>query len=89
LSELNYWGEEQDIIKPWDPVYSGSMKSLVLGNLHYIRNEHAVEEVFDLDADPGERSNLIGRLAPEVLQRLRATLDSIISAHEPKAIPPS
>jgi hypothetical protein len=65
------------------------MKSLVLGNLHYIRNEHAVEEVFDLDADPGERSNLIDKLAPEVLQRLRATLDSIISAHEPKAIPPS
>jgi hypothetical protein len=42
-----------------------------------------VEEVFDLEADPEERTNIKDTLARELLQRLRSTLDSIIGTRKP------
>ncbi|MBW7992732.1 MAG: sulfatase-like hydrolase/transferase [Planctomycetes bacterium] len=41
------------------PVAKGDMKSLVTGNMHYIRNGDGTEEVYDLNEDPVERNDLI------------------------------
>jgi len=55
LSELIY--------APWDPnwapVSKGDMKSLVTGEMHYIRNGDGTEEVYNLRDDPEEHNNLI------------------------------
>jgi arylsulfatase A-like enzyme len=54
LSELSY--------APWEasgPVSKGDMKSLVTGDMHYIRNGDGTEEVYDLRHDPAERNDLI------------------------------
>jgi arylsulfatase A-like enzyme len=41
------------------PAKKGEMKSLVIGDLHYIHNGDGAEEVYDLHKDPGEQNNLI------------------------------
>jgi len=41
------------------PVEKGDMKSLVTGNMHYIRNGDGSEEVYDLHEDPVEHNDLI------------------------------
>ncbi|MDT8303936.1 MAG: sulfatase [Sedimentisphaerales bacterium] len=41
------------------PVAKGDMKSLVTGNMHYIRNGDGTEEVYDLHEDPVEHNDLI------------------------------
>jgi arylsulfatase A-like enzyme len=41
------------------PVAKGGMKSLVTGDMHYIRNGDGTEEVYDLHEDPVERNDLI------------------------------
>ncbi len=41
------------------PVEKGDMKSLVTGDMHYIRNGDGTEEVYDLGHDPAERNDLI------------------------------
>jgi arylsulfatase A-like enzyme len=55
LSELSH--------APWEPesipVSKGDMKSLVTGDMHYIRNGDSTEEVYDLRHDPMERNDLI------------------------------
>jgi arylsulfatase A-like enzyme len=54
LSELSH--------APWEasgPVSKGDMKSLVTGDMHYIRNGDGTEEVYDLRHDPAERNDLI------------------------------
>ena len=56
------------------------MKSLVIGDMHYIRNGDGVEELYDLSVDPEEEQDLSG--APRmkaVLEVARITLDSILS----------
>jgi arylsulfatase A-like enzyme len=55
LSELIYapWDPE------WAPVSKGDMKSLVTGEMHYIRNGDGTEEVYNIRADPEEQNNLI------------------------------
>ncbi|MDT8303199.1 MAG: sulfatase [Sedimentisphaerales bacterium] len=55
LSELIYapWDPE------WAPVSKGDMKSLVTGEIHYIRNGDGTEEVYNLREDPMEHNNLI------------------------------
>jgi arylsulfatase A-like enzyme len=40
-------------------VEKGEMKSLIVGNMHYIRNGDGSEEVYDLHDDPVERNDLI------------------------------
>ena len=55
LSELIYapWDPE------WAPVSKGDMKSLITGEMHYIRNGDGTEEVYNLRDDPAEHNNLI------------------------------
>jgi arylsulfatase A-like enzyme len=77
LAELNYWGVIQRLIMPWDPVYQGAMKSLVLGDLHYIRNGLGEEQVFDLSIDPAELTDLSDTLDPRLLLDFRTALDSL------------
>lgn len=67
-------------ILDWEPLYRGSMKSLVIGDFHYILNGDGVEELYDLTRDPAEEHDLSAapELAP-VLQAARSALDSIVS----------
>jgi arylsulfatase A-like enzyme len=54
LSELSHASWEVGA-----PVAKGDMKSLVTGDMHYIRNGDGTEEVYDLRHDPAERNDLI------------------------------
>jgi arylsulfatase A-like enzyme len=56
------------------PLPKGPMASVVLDSLHLIRYADGSEEVFDIAADPWERSNLLDRIAPATLDRARALL---------------
>lgn len=47
-----------DFAHRMDPVHKGPMQSLVLGNLHYIRNGDQKEELYDFLADNAELTNL-------------------------------
>jgi arylsulfatase A-like enzyme len=61
-----------------EPVAKGPMKSLIREGLHYIRRGDGVEEMYHLDTDPLERTNVV--LYPryvEALERLRARLAMI------------
>ena len=76
LAEVNRSG----ISKSWEPVSRGPMKSLIIGDMHYILNGDGVEELYDLARDPAEEHDLSA--APEmatVLERARSALDSIVS----------
>ncbi len=44
----------------WWPVSKGDMKSLVMDQIHYIRNGDGVEELYDLSSDPFEERDLTG-----------------------------
>jgi arylsulfatase A-like enzyme len=59
------------------PIAKGDMKAVVRGSLHYIRNGDGSEELYDLDADPRERDNLIGRVDEAAVAPLRAMIDTI------------
>jgi arylsulfatase A-like enzyme len=59
------------------PIAKGDMKAVVADSLHYIRNGDGSEEVFDVVRDPKERDNLLERLDPVTLGRLRALIDAI------------
>jgi len=59
----------------WSPVSKGDMKSLVIGDMHYIRNGDGTEEVYDLGNDPTEQNDII--LTPhgaEMAERAREVL---------------
>jgi arylsulfatase A-like enzyme len=61
------------------PIFRGSMRSVRLGDLKYIRNEDGGEELFDIAADPGELTNLAS--LPERhddLHRMRAALEQAL-----------
>ncbi|MCP4609835.1 MAG: sulfatase [Planctomycetes bacterium] len=55
LSELTHapWAPE------WSPSKKGNMKSLVTGDMHYIRNGDGTEEIYDFHNDPSEQDDLI------------------------------
>jgi arylsulfatase A-like enzyme len=44
----------------WWPVSKGDMRSLVMDQVHYIRNGNGVEELYDLSSDPFEERDLAG-----------------------------
>ena len=54
LSELN-----KCLWPPAAPAAKGPMKSIVTGDMHYIRNGNGTEEVYDLGVDPAEHNDLI------------------------------
>lgn len=59
------------------PIGKGDMKAVVLDSLHYIRNGDGSEEVYDIVRDPLERHNVLDRVDPETLTRLRALIDAV------------
>lgn len=65
----------------WYPGMQGPMKSLILGNTHYIKNYgNGREELYDLERDPEERHDLANTAqGQQALSQLRATLDTILS----------
>src|SRR5262249_41765943 len=61
-----------------EPVAKGPMKAIVAEGMHYIRAADGREELFLLDNDPEERSNLAPYpFASESLLRLRARLSAM------------
>jgi hypothetical protein len=61
-----------------EPVSKGLMKSLISEGLHYIRRGDGVEEMYQLDTDPLERTDLVlYRRNLDALERLRARLEVI------------
>jgi arylsulfatase A-like enzyme len=61
-----------------EPVAKGPMQALVAEGMHYIRSADGLEELYLLNSDPGERSNLAAySFAQETLQQLRAKLAAI------------
>ena len=67
-----------------EPASKGPMKGLIAGGMHYIRSGDGSEELFNLEADAIERTNLAGLPgAGESLQSFRAALDRILSKPTP------
>jgi arylsulfatase A-like enzyme len=65
------------------PVGKGPMKSLVSGRLHYIRNGDGSEELYDVDADPFERTNLVATIDPATLEAFREVLANLQERRTP------
>ena len=73
------WSEAGQVLD-WEPLARGSMKSLVIGDMHYILNGDGVEELYDLSVDPEEERDLSGQpQSTAVLEQARFSLDSILS----------
>ena len=62
------------------------MKSLVIGDMHYIRNGDGSEEVYDLRLDPVERNDLIqtprgaeaAAQARHILKQIKSRITNLI-----------
>ena len=81
LSELNAVSRAL----AWAPIAKGDMRSLIYGPYHYIRDGDRTEQLFDVEHDPNETSDLArGSAARRVLEHLRATLDSMLAAPAPR-----
>jgi arylsulfatase A-like enzyme len=60
------------------PVSKGDMKSLITGDMHYIRNGDGTEEVYDLRNDPEEHNSLIQMpRGEEVAEQARRVLEQM------------
>lgn len=63
------------------PAARGLMRSLIVADWIYIRNGDDAEELYNLDADPGQRRNLIAEAhARDELAQLREQLDALTAA---------
>jgi arylsulfatase A-like enzyme len=59
------------------PISKGPMKSLLWREYHYIRNGDGIEELYHVEADPLEETNLAGSAGVgAVLERLRTSLEA-------------
>lgn len=71
----------QEQLRPQqDPVHYGGMKSIVYNNLHFIVHETFGEELYDWNADPSERRNLLESRDPRVqddVERFRMILEQL------------
>jgi arylsulfatase A-like enzyme len=62
-----------------EPVAKGPMKALIADGMHYIRTADGLEELYMLNSDPEERSNLAEySFAAESLRRFRARLAAML-----------
>lgn len=67
--------EDRDHLPSWYPAAAGPMRSLMLGNLHYIAIDDSLEYLFDTATDYAELRNLTGEPAyAAVLAEARRTL---------------
>jgi arylsulfatase A-like enzyme len=57
-----------------------------MGALHYPYMPALHDELYDLSADPGERTNLAAR-EPAIVQRLRGLIDAALAQHGGRVIP--
>jgi arylsulfatase A-like enzyme len=62
-----------------EPVAKGPMKGLIADGMHYIRRGDGLEELYLLESDPEEGSNLAPySYATEILQRFRTRLSAML-----------
>ena len=62
-----------------EPAAKGPMKSLVAGGMHYIRSGDGAEELYALEVDPEEQTNLAGFPDAQLsLEGFRGALRSIL-----------
>ncbi len=67
------------------PVFRGAMKSLVTDREVYILNGDGVEELYDVQSDPGETQNLVGTTdALPLLRRFRGDLQRLVGDQSPR-----
>ncbi|HET9530262.1 MAG TPA: sulfatase [Blastocatellia bacterium] len=70
-------------VPEWFPVAKGDMRSLIIDGYRYIKNGDGSEELYDLEADPGEKNNLIDtEHGLRMLNRFRTSLEIIVAHHE-------
>lgn len=74
LSELTVASARDETPPPWNH------RSLVWGDLHYIRTDGPTEELFDLGTDPWESRNLVVGGAHPRLEEFRAALAGLVGA---------
>lgn len=66
------------------PAWRGPMHSLVRDGKVYIRNANGEEELYDLEADPGERNDLAENADSEpILERFRNVLGDLLGKEPP------
>jgi arylsulfatase A-like enzyme len=70
-----------------EPAAKGPMKSIVAGGMHYIQTADGLEELYVLESDPEEKSNVASASnAQPVLERLRAALGLVLKkGRQPEA----
>ena len=62
-----------------EPASKGPMKAVIARGMHYIRNGDGGEELYSLELDPEQRSNVAGRVeARATLEMFRATLRAML-----------
>jgi hypothetical protein len=62
-----------------EPVAKGPMKSLVADGMHYIRTADGLEELYLLNSDPEERSNVaVHAFAAKALGQFRISLEAVL-----------
>jgi hypothetical protein len=67
-----------------EPAAKGPMKSVVAAGMHYIRAGDGSEELFKLETDPEEKSNLSGdSSAAPVLVQFRNLLELMLKRRSP------
>ncbi len=67
-----------------EPAAKGPMKGLILAGMHYIRSGDGSEELYALEHDPEQETNLAGYAdAQEALQGFRGALRSMLRRRPP------
>ena len=73
-----------------EPAAKGPMKALVAGGLHYIRSGDGSEELYNLETDRKEQTNLAGLPSAGVtLQSFRAALVGMLGKRRPAEVAPT
>jgi arylsulfatase A-like enzyme len=64
--------------REWYPAVKGDMKSLVVGQYHYIKNGDGSEELYDLKTDPLELKNLAASdSSKQLFEKFRASVEHL------------